>query len=78
MILTSEQLAEHSFDGQNTQQKHITKSINLVVKKKNNMNTIASTTWRLIEPGYKTLTLRSFVSDAIRLWNQAPIPVKNS
>ena len=40
--------------------------------------TRACTTGRLIEPGMKPLTLKTFLSDSIRLWNKAPTSVTDT
>ena len=33
------------------------------------LNTRSCTSGRLIEPGFKPMTLKAFISDATRLWN---------
>ena len=47
------------------------------VTNQNTMNTRAMTSNQPIEIGSKNLTQKSCISDAIRLWNLAPIELKN-
>ena len=43
----------------------------------NIVTTRACTMGRLIETGAKKITLKSFLSDATRLWNTAPLTIKS-
>ena len=41
----------------------------------NNLCTRACANGRLIETGYKPLSLKTFKNDAVRLWNNAPVSI---
>ena len=47
------------------------------IKDANNIQTRAGTSGKLMEPGYKPLSLKTFKNDAARLWNSAPIGITN-